>query len=157
MKLEEYKKSFAEAEEKYHEIMKGENEAAVLLKWMIENDINPYSVFHETSYASYMETLEGLATLYHLLCHSLYDDGDITFVKNNYYPVILFAYKNESYFQTHYDKFVQSNCEKQMTITGYCDNVHEYITEYESCDKMWKERVANLQKRMAKLRLNSVY
>ena len=145
MKLEEYEKSFADAREKYLEIMKGENDAAILIKWMIEKDFNPYSIFHETSYAHQTNTLEGLIGIYHILNHALVDDGDITFVKTNSYPVIVFYWKHENNFQEHYDCFVQSNCEKLFTISGYLDTVQEYIAEYERRDAQRNARIGELE------------
>jgi len=47
MKLQHYEHNFAEAREKYHKIMQGENDASILIKWIVENEINPYGVFHE--------------------------------------------------------------------------------------------------------------
>jgi hypothetical protein len=145
MKLEDYEKNFADAREKYLEIMKGENDAAILIKWMVENEINFYGVFHETGYAHQTNTLEGLIGLYYTLHHALYDDGEITFVKTNYYPKILFYWKNEYNFQEHYDRFVQSGCEKLYQITGYLGTVQEYIAEYERYDAKWNARIAKLE------------
>lgn len=145
MKLEDYEKNFADAREKYLEIMKGENDAAILIKWMIENEINPYGVFHETGYAHQTNTLEGLVGIYHIVHHALVDDGEITFVKTNYYPRILFYWKHEDDFQEHYERLVQSNCEKLFTISGYLDTVQEYISEYERYDSERNARIAKLK------------
>jgi hypothetical protein len=145
MKLEDYEKNFVNAREKYLEIMKGENDAAILIKWMIENEINPYGVFHETGYAHQTYTLEGLIGIYHTLNHALVDDGEITFVKTTYYPKILFYWKNEYNFQEHYTRFVQEGCEQLFQIAGYLDNVQEYIAEYERYDAEWNSRITRLK------------
>lgn len=145
MKLEQYEKNFADAREKYLEIMKGENDAAILIKWMIENEISPYDVFHETGYAYQTDTLEGLIGIYHTLNHALFDDGEITFVKTAYYPKILFYWKQENDFHEHYERYVQSGCEKLFTISGYLDTVQEYITEYERYDAELNARIAKLE------------
>ena len=148
MNLEKYEKSFADAREKYHEIMQGKDDAAILIKWMVENDVEPYSVFHENGYAHQTNNLEGLIGLYHTLHHALYDDGDITFVKNNYYPVIVFYWKGENNFQEHYDSHVSRTYERMFKIQGYLDTVQEYMKEYERVHAEWIARLTAHEERM---------
>jgi hypothetical protein len=150
MNIEYYESNFEAAKVIYHEIMKGDNDASILFKWMITNEINPYEIFHESSYASMVSTLEGMVGLYRTLYHALYDDGDVTFVKTSgTSPKIVFVFKNENYFQDHYNRFIQSGCESICKIVGYCDNVQEFINahnEYENKRKKIFQRFNNLRK-----------
>lgn len=59
------------------------SEAATLVRWMFENDVNPYDVFSSYSYASLFSTFEGISGVMHIISHALHDDGDISFVKTN--------------------------------------------------------------------------
>lgn len=56
------------------------SEAATLVRWMFENDVNPYGVFSSYANASCFETFEGIDSIMHLISHALHDDGDISFV-----------------------------------------------------------------------------
>jgi hypothetical protein len=138
MNIDHYEQNFNKAKQLYHEIMKGENDAALLIKWLIESDTNPWQVFHEG--ASQTATLEGLIGLYYTIHHAIYDDGEITFVKTSGYgPKILFCWKHEKNFQEHYNRFVQKGCENIFEIVGYCENVQEFIQEFNEYNRLDKE------------------
>lgn len=88
-----------------------------LVKWMLETDTNPYSYLPEI-WGSALGTAEGFASLLQVISHALYDDGEITFVKVNGSPRIVFAWANE----TNFRDYVLSNQEKELekkSIRGY--------------------------------------
>lgn len=153
MRLEDYEASFNAAKEKYHEIMKAENDAAVLLKWMIEEDINPWEIFHDPAFASLTSNLEGLIGLYQTLNHALYDDGDVTFIKTEgTSPKIMFLWRNEKNFLDIYNRNVQQGVEHIFEITGYLDNVQEFIKEYEERERVRKEMFEEIDEQIRKMR-----
>ena len=49
-KLEQFQNIFDNAKIKYEEIMKGENDAAILFKWIAENDVNEWNCFHDPNH-----------------------------------------------------------------------------------------------------------
>lgn len=61
-----------------------------LVKWMLETDANPYSYLPE-EWASAFGSAQGFASLLHYIHHAVYDDGEITFVRVNGGPRIVFA------------------------------------------------------------------
>jgi len=133
MRLEKYEKQFAEAKNMYHGIMAGNSDADILIRWMVKNEYNPFSIFHEYKYANAVSSLEGLIGVHHALDHAIDDDGDITFVKTRDNPVIIFYDRYLDNFQKYYDKFVEPHIKDICEITGYLKNVHEYIAEYDRC------------------------
>ena len=129
-KLIRFEKNFEIAKTKYAEIMKGENDAAILFKWLAENDINEWGVFHGG--AHYSDTLEGWISMYHHLHHALYDDGDVTFVKTKFQgPKIIFYWKKENNFEEVFMENIHDTLRESFKIVGYMDTVQEYIAEYE--------------------------
>ena len=148
MNLEHYEQNIIKAKEKYLEIMEGNDDAAILMKWMASSDeYSPYSVFLEKNIASCCSTLEGFVDLYHLLHHALYDDGDITFVKTNYYPVAIFYWAGEPNFKEYYNSLVQEGCENLFEINGYYNNVQEFISAYDQHHIKMEEIYEALEKR----------
>lgn len=129
-KLTQFEKNFEIAKMKYAEIMEGENDAAILFKWLAENDINEWGVFHDN--AHYSDTLEGWINMYHHLHHALYDDGDVTFVKTKFQgPKIIFYWKKENNFEEMFMENIHDTLKESFKIVGYMDTVQEYIAEYE--------------------------
>lgn len=129
-KLTQFEKNFEIAKMKYAEIMEGENDAAILFKWLAENDINEWGVFHGG--AHYSDTLEGWISMYHHLHHALYDDGDVTFVKTKFQgPKIIFYWKKENNFEEVFMENIHDTLRESFKIVGYMDTVQEYIAEYE--------------------------
>ena len=157
MKLEEYQKNFDNAKLSYLEIMKKENDASRFMAWMVENDVNPYSVFHENSgtggYASLTSTLEGFVGLYHTIHHALYDDGEFTFIKTEFAgPKIVFYCRHEKNFQEIYDKHIQKGCERIQKIVGFCETVDEFIAEYERSEQEHKKVFEDLENKIRSFR-----
>lgn len=129
-KLTQFEKNFEIAKMKYAEIMEGQNDAAILFKWLAENDINEWGVFHGG--AHYSDTLEGWISMYHHLHHALYDDGDVTFVKTKFQgPKIIFYWKKENNFEEVFMENIHDTLKESFKIVGYMDTVQEYIAEYE--------------------------
>ena len=129
-KLTQFEKNFEIAKMKYAEIMEGQNDAAILFKWLAENDINEWGVFHGG--AHYSDTLEGWISMYHHLHHALYDDGDVTFVKTKFQgPKIIFYWKKENNFEEVFMENIHDTLRESFKIVGYMDTVQEYIAEYE--------------------------
>jgi len=130
-KLEQFEEHFEDAKHTFNNIiMKGENDAAILFKWIAENDINEWSIFHEG--ASGCSSLEGWVGMYHHLHHALYDDGEVTFVKTEGQgPKIVFYWKKENNFEELFFKNIDKLMKKSYKIIGYIDTVQEFIAEYE--------------------------
>jgi hypothetical protein len=149
-KLEQFEERFEDAKSRYLEIMKGENDAAILFKWIAENDINEWGIFHNGAHGC--ESLEGWVSMYHHLHHALYDDGDVTFVNTAWQgPKIVFYWKNEKNFEEVFYKSVGKHLKKSFTISGYFNNVQEFIAEYERHEierEEQYEKLANMKNRI---------
>jgi hypothetical protein len=87
--LEYYQNEFDEAVKTYHEIMRGENEASMILKWAIENNISD-NIFCNLSADMSFFWIEGLKTIYNKLHWCLYDDGSVLFLKTERSAYIIF-------------------------------------------------------------------
>lgn len=147
-KIEQFEKNFEIAKMKYAEIMEGENDAAILFKWLAENDINEWGVFHGD--AHFINTLEGWINMYHLMHHAIYDDGDVTFVKTKFQgPKIIFYFKKENNFEEVFMENIHDALRESFTIVGYMDTVQEYIAEYEryeaECNEFYERLYKNVE------------
>ena len=69
-----------------------------LVQWMLETDANPYGYLPH-SFAGMVETAEGFMLLIRHIHHAVYDDGEITFVKVNDQPRIVFARSDDPDFR----------------------------------------------------------
>jgi hypothetical protein len=67
---------------------------AVLVKWMLTTDANPYGFI--PSHAGCLNSSTSMELLISIMHHALYDDGDISFVKVNDEPIIVFYDKNNN-------------------------------------------------------------
>ena len=92
-------------------------EMSVLIRWMLTTDANPYSYLPE-GYATSLYSAQAFEGLIHNIHHSLYDDGEITFVKVNGEPRITFFWSNEDNFEdlilSDQDKRI-----REMSRVGY--------------------------------------
>jgi hypothetical protein len=147
MNLADYERNFAAAREQYHEIMTASDDAAALMRWMVENDVNPYGVFHESAFASLASTLEGFIGLHNSVSHALYDDGDIAFVNTaGQGPKIVFYCQYEGNFEELFMKDVDKNLKKSYIITGFLKDVHEFIQVYQEHEQRCREIFERIEK-----------
>jgi hypothetical protein len=91
--LEHYKEQFKEAEDQYIEMMKGDNAASVLMKWVVENEVT--DIFYPLIWDEKTNTLEGFVELYRHLRWCLYDDGIVDFYNTERGPVIYFGWEED--------------------------------------------------------------
>lgn len=71
-------------------LLEEDNELSVLLKWMLETEID-LSSYLPDSFTGALNSSLDFVNLGFLIKHALYDDGEITFVKNSYgHPYIIF-------------------------------------------------------------------
>lgn len=87
-----------------------EPDTSPLFKWMLETDANPYAYLPE-GWAGHMSTATGCASLFHMIDHAVHDDGDITFVKVNGEPRIVFAWRHEDNFRDMVLSFQEKDLE----------------------------------------------
>jgi hypothetical protein len=72
-------------------MMKGDNAASVLMKWVVENEVT--NIFYPLIWTEKTNTLEGFVELYRHLWWCLYDDGTVDFYNTDYGPVIYFGWE----------------------------------------------------------------
>jgi hypothetical protein len=146
--LDKMLKEIEESKEFYIRIMGGENDAAQLIKWMIDNDINSYEVFPDYIAGNFYH-LDGFSSLYSILTHALYDDGDIEFLKitqicegyrHSIWPKVVFYWRGESNFESYVKEILKLR-EKDLDGADisyefeFMSNVQGYIKEYEKKEK----------------------
>ena len=78
--LNKFMNAIEESKKYYIDIMSREDDSAKFIKWIIDNDINPFSVLPDGR-AGQMSFLEGVCSLYSHLQYCFVDDGDVTFTK----------------------------------------------------------------------------
>lgn len=112
----------------------------VLLRWILENDINPHDVF--TGWvASSFSTFEGMADVLHVINHALVDDGEISFVLcEGASPMIYFLDHREKNFRKEFLNSVQSlgHGDDVMHIfepVGTVPDIPAYIAAFEAHEK----------------------
>lgn len=97
-KFDKFKKSYDEAIETINQFMEAPESMTELTKWLMTTDANPHSYLTQ-SWAGMSETAEGMADLLNYIHHAVVDDGDITFVKVDGEPRIVFAHPSDDYFR----------------------------------------------------------
>ena len=108
-KIKTFKKNYDEAVDTINSFLEGPDSMNELAKWLMTTDANPYSYLDHT-WAGISQTAEGMANLLNYIHHAVVDDGDITFVKVNGEPRIVFAHQFDDFFRD----VVLSRHEKEM-------------------------------------------
>lgn len=153
--LNKYIESFEESKNIYLRVMNKDldNDAALLMRWIVNNNINPYGVFPDYM-AGAMGSLEGFDGLYCQLHHALYDDGDVSFVKIIYStqwepgglitthtlsPRVVFFWKGETNLVERVKEVVY--LPRENDVVDFNVEVMQYVQEYiEEYEKVEKER-----------------
>lgn len=99
-KFEEFEKVYQDAVKSIR-IYQEDKDIGVLVNWLLETDINPYSFLEE---GNLLGSAEGFSFLCHLLHHALLDDGDVTFFSVDGQPKIEFVHRCDlkEYVRTNY-------------------------------------------------------
>lgn len=96
-KLEFFQKVHDEAVRTIKRYMDEPSEISELVNWLLTTDSNPY-VYLTEDYRNMIYSAPSFAQLLNLIHYSVVDDGDITFVKVNGEPRIVFAHKYDDCF-----------------------------------------------------------
>lgn len=90
-----------------------------LIRWMMETDANPYA-YLQHQWAGCLDTADGFCGLISHIHHAIYDDGDITFVKVNDQPRIVFARADDENFRdvvlTETEKHMERDIKKKFRV-----------------------------------------
>jgi len=134
-----------------------DNDAAFLLRWIVNNKINPYLVFPE-NIAEKMNSLLGFGDVYSILNHALYDDGSIAFVKISYTykthlkerivetlhsPMVILDWNyDEDDFTNLVRKIINPIINDRIIDfkVEFLDNVRDYIVEYDRVENEQQKR-----------------
>ena len=130
----------AAARDRVMQALKGESTKPedVLVRWILENDINPYGVFAPKWAADGFSTYEGIAGVMHTINHALVDDGDISFVEcEGTEPMIIFLDHRETKFRDAFLQNIRDHGHGEGVIpifepVGTYPDVAAYITAYEA-------------------------
>ena len=112
-KFKTFKKVYEEAVESIHRFIDDPSDMNELAAWLMTTDASPYSYLQE-GYASMMSTAEGCDGLLATIHHAVYDDGDITFVKVDDAPRIVFAHKHDDDFRKLVLSVQEQEIEKRL-------------------------------------------
>lgn len=85
----------------------------LLVRWMLETDVSPYSYLPE-GWAGALGTATGFDSLLSTMAHAIYDDGDITFVTVNDEPRIVFMHQHDDGFED----LLLSSTERNLKARG---------------------------------------
>ena len=107
--FKKFKKNYDEAIETINSFLKGPESMTELVKWLMTTDANSHSYLTQ-NWATSTYSAEGMAGLLNYIHHAVVDDGDITFVKVNGEPRIVFAHQ----FDDNFRDVVLSPHEKEM-------------------------------------------
>ena len=98
LKLKSFQNRYNEAIETINQYLKGPESMKELTHWLMTTDASSYCYLND-NWAGMTETAEGMAVLLNCIHHAIVDDGDITFVKVNGEPRIVFAHKFDDNFR----------------------------------------------------------
>jgi hypothetical protein len=114
-KFKTFKKVYEEAVESIHRFIDDPSDMNELAAWLMTTDASPYSYLQE-GYAGMMSTAEGCAGLLTTIHHAVYDDGDITFVKVDSAPRIVFAHSHDDNFRELVLSVQEQEIEKRLVF-----------------------------------------
>lgn len=101
-------------------------EMAKFTNWLLETDINPYTIFHE-NIANKLSTAEGFSSVLDQVNHALFDDGDICFPVIKHYTMISFSdkfdFKLDHVFS---DLFIESFKRHDTNVT-FLSSIDEFM------------------------------
>lgn len=131
-----------------------------LVRWIIENNINPYGVFASGWMARAMESYEGIVSVMQVINHALTDDGEITFVQTaRMGPRIIEYWYGESDFREVFLKHIEKDMGHSPKVleafepVGQLDNVQVFITAFEEKEKAYTAFCEKIEKRLAERRV----
>lgn len=98
VKFESFQNRYNEAIENINQYLKGPESMKELTHWLMTTDANAFS-YLPMEWAGVSYTAEGMSALLDCIHHAVVDDGDITFVKVNSEPRIVFANEQDDNFR----------------------------------------------------------
>jgi len=149
--LNKFMNDIEESKKYYIDIMSREDDSAKFIKWIIDNDINPFGVLPDGR-AEQMSFLEGVCALYSHLQYCFVDDGDVTFTKitkilNEFEytlsPKLVFCHFTEKNFQDYAIKSLDLKTEDTFDgVISYkfekINTLDEFIEEYNRVEEDYK-------------------
>lgn len=108
-KIKTFKENFETSIKYIYDFLEEPKSMTELVKWLMTTDANPYSYLNH-EWAGMTESAENMVVLLNYIHHAVVDDGDITFVKVNGEPRIVFAHQFDDCFRD----VVLSRHEKEM-------------------------------------------
>lgn len=152
--LESIDAAHAAARTRVAEVLMGpaERPEERLVRWIIENNINPYGVFAGGWMANAMESYEGIVSVMHVINHALTDDGEITFVQTaRMGPRIIEYWYGESNFREVFLKNVGASDKvlEAFEPVGKLDDVEAFIAAFEEKEKAYAAFCEKFEKRLA--------
>ena len=115
MDLEKLERQFHESRDALIALRdnKPKDEPHRFCQWIINTDINPYSLFFAPGYASSCLSIEGLHGVCLGILHALLDDGAMSFIAVNDEPVILMVHPSDFESEEAFFTFVEHHDEKR--------------------------------------------
>lgn len=139
--LKYYQEEFDEVVKTYHEIMKGNNAASLILKWAIENNIAD-NIFCNLSADLSFYWIEGLKTIYEKLYWCLYNNGCVIFLKTDgTYSWYIFFDDGCNYSET-----LPETVHIPFGVKHTAKVIDATYSPFEFMDK-WEESIFNLKNR----------
>lgn len=118
-KLEEFERNYQEALATIERYRTAGDDMSVLVEWLLNTEVNPYG-FLSDAWAGNFSSAQGFASFLSCLHHALYDDGDVTFVKVNGQPRIVFIWEQEEDFRdlvlTEQEKKIEVMSNRTMEV-----------------------------------------
>lgn len=142
-KLEFFQNSYDESIRTIKRFRDEPSEISELVNWLLTTDANPYGYLTEDC-RSMVYSADSFAELLNLIHYSVVDDGDITFVKVNGEPRIVFVHKYDDCFMD----IVLDSAEKDL---GFHNKVkvlditpNEFGRVYDEYNTQWSKKCSEL-------------
>lgn len=116
-----------------------------LMRWIFENDINPFSVFSSPNMAHAMGSIQGAAGVLFSLNHAFHDDGDISFpITEGHGPYIAMMDAKDPTFEKAFKEEIArfghaSYVIAGHSVTGFARDVDEFINVFEEYERAYRE------------------
>jgi hypothetical protein len=146
-KLEFFQNNYDESIRTIKRFRDEPSEISELVNWLLTTDANPYGYLTEDC-RSMVYSADSFAQLLHDIHYSVVDDGDITFVKVNGEPRIVFAHKNDDCFMDIVLDSEEKAAEKEFGIHNKVEVLditpNEFGRVYDEYNTQWTKKCSEL-------------
>jgi hypothetical protein len=126
------------------------DEAARLVRWMVEKDINYYGVFADDRFAQMMGNMEGITGLLSSIRNAIHDDGAICYPRTEAHGLyVCFLDRGEPNFQERFlDQIREQGHGDDVLVghkvIGFADTIDDFMEAFDEAERNREEELQAL-------------